>query len=1335
MASVNPLAWLPRLPNDLGPLSAGRPTRRRSLTIQALATRRVLTAIVMTPHEQLLLELINRARADPGAEAARFGIGLNEGITPTISNTPKQPVAPNQILVNAAAAHSQDMIDNDYFRHVNLQGESPSDRAIAAGYPVGVWENIAYGGSTGQIDHESNVYDRHRRLFLSVTGHRENILRESHQEVGTGIRFGQFTDGATFNVGMATEKFANPPGNSFLTGVAFTDASDGSVDDNDFYEIGEQIDSGTIIATNVSTGASFATTIGPSGGYSIQLPPGTYDVTASGGSLPGDYIAEAVTIASQNVKVDFETTTAQQVSNGDPPTPQLSIQLSVDTVAENGGAISATVTRSGDTTSSLVVSFSSNDTSEATVPADVTIPAGSSTATFSVTPVDDDDIDGTQVVTLSAAAAGHDDGSESLSVIDNDAPPEPFSAQFDFGTGSSPLQPDFTRVTGSTTYNNSNGFGWTQAVNQLDRRAGTSLTRDLHYRDMGTFLVDVPNGTYDVTLTVGDSGPSAHDQTIYLEGVAVDSVTTAAGRFVTRTYTTTVSDGQLTVFLDGRGGVDQNMVISGLEVTGSSEQPPDEPEPTPQLSLSLNTGAIAENGGSTSGTVSRTGDTSQSVVISLQSSDTGEATVPATVTILAGQTTTNFNVSGVDDDIVDGTQTITLTAGASGHTGDTETVDVTDDDVPPEEPDGEPVSFHFDFGTTTSPLQSEHIRVTGSSTYNAGDGYGWTQAVNHLDRRSGTSLTRDLHYRDLGTFLVDVPNGTYEVTLTMGDSGPSTHDQTISLEGVTVDSVTTNPGRFVTRTYTTSVTDGQLTVLLDGRGGVDRNMVISGLEVSGTGDPPPDEPDPNPTLSLNFANDTISENGGSTVASVSRSGSTAEAVVISISNSDSGEAAAPTSVTIPAGQASATFTVSGVDDSIVDGTQTVHIGVAASGHDGDSETISVSDDDVPPEEPATDPTPQRYDFGTTSSPLEDGHTRVTGSTTYDTSRGYGWTQSVNHLDRRAGTSLTRDLHYRDVATFLIDVANGTYDVTLTMGDSGPSAHDQTVFLEGVNVDSVTTAPGRFVTRSYSTAVQDGRLTVLLDGRGGVDRNMVLSGLELVRTDDQQPDEPDPELTLSLGSDSLPENGGVTSATVSRSGSNAEALVVTLASSDHSEAALPPTITIAAGQSTASFIVTAVDDDLVDGDQSVTIEASAGGHVGDTSSLTVHDDEVPPEEPVSLEFDFGTQSSPLAEGHIRVAGATTYDAGQGFGWTEAVNQLDRRSGTSLTRDLHYRDIGTFLVDVPNGTYEVTLTVGDSGPSAHDQTISLEGTLVDSVFTSAGRFVTRTYTAVVNDGQLT
>ncbi len=51
----------------------------------------------------------------------------------------------------------------------------------------------------------------------------------------------------------------------------------------------------------------------------------------------------------------------------------------------------------------------------------------------------------------------------------------------------------------------------------------------------------------------------------------------------------------------------------------------------------------------------------------------------------------------------------------------------------------------------------------------------------------------------------------------------------------------------------------------------------------------------------------------------------------------------PTSITIPAGQASASFSVNAVDDTILDGVQQVLVSVSASGYVGGSTTLSVLD--------------------------------------------------------------------------------------------------------------------------------------------------------------------------------------------------------------------------------------------------------------------------------------------------------------------------------------------------------------------------------------------------------
>jgi hypothetical protein len=67
-------------------------------------------------------------------------------------------------------------------------------------------------------------------------------------------------------------------------------------------------------------------------------------------------------------------------------------------------------------------------------------------------------------------------------------------------------------------------------------------------------------------------------------------------------------------------------------------------------------------------------------VVNLVSGDTSEATVPASVTIPAGQASANFAVSAVDDALVDGTTNVTITAGAGGYTSGNCQLAVTDND-------------------------------------------------------------------------------------------------------------------------------------------------------------------------------------------------------------------------------------------------------------------------------------------------------------------------------------------------------------------------------------------------------------------------------------------------------------------------------------------------------------------------------------------------------------------------------------------------------------------------------------------------------------------------------
>ena len=62
-----------------------------------------------TPAEQLVLEYVNRARADPDAEGQRLGIDIHEGLTDSSLVGPRPPLAMNKDLLAIAQAHSQDI--------------------------------------------------------------------------------------------------------------------------------------------------------------------------------------------------------------------------------------------------------------------------------------------------------------------------------------------------------------------------------------------------------------------------------------------------------------------------------------------------------------------------------------------------------------------------------------------------------------------------------------------------------------------------------------------------------------------------------------------------------------------------------------------------------------------------------------------------------------------------------------------------------------------------------------------------------------------------------------------------------------------------------------------------------------------------------------------------------------------------------------------------------------------------------------------------------------------------------------------------------------------------
>ncbi|RYD34806.1 MAG: hypothetical protein EOP86_10095 [Verrucomicrobiaceae bacterium] len=254
-----------------------------------------------TPCEQLMLEMINRARADPTAEAARLGIQLNKGLEAgAISSSPKPPLAFHPKLTAAARGHTRWMLSAGRFSHTGAEGSDPRKRVAAAGYEFSQsWsqaENIGFGGTVGTPDLPTETAARHDALFQSPE-HRKNICGPDFREIGLGLMAGRFKGG---NAVLVTQNFAKggTGPSPLVTGVVFEDR-----DGDGFYDPGE----GMAGVTVVPEGGNWEAVTSASGGYAVpydSTAAGTLTVTFQSGPLRGA-VQRSVTRTGGNVKVDL----------------------------------------------------------------------------------------------------------------------------------------------------------------------------------------------------------------------------------------------------------------------------------------------------------------------------------------------------------------------------------------------------------------------------------------------------------------------------------------------------------------------------------------------------------------------------------------------------------------------------------------------------------------------------------------------------------------------------------------------------------------------------------------------------------------------------------------------------------------------------------------------------------------------------------------------------------------------------------------------------------------------------------------------------------------------
>ena len=266
-----------------------------------------------TPAQQLVLEYINRARANPIAEGQRLRIDIHEGLVNPSYVGPRPPLAMNKILLGIAQRHSQDMYSLNYFSHNDPNGTTPFGRMIHTGYNyLLAGENMAAAGA----EQSATELEDFMMVDSGTSGrpHRMNLLDLItpypcsgslcvYYEVGIGYYGGTVPNGNGLT-SLITEDFGARSTGPFLLGVMYNDRNS-----NNFYDIGEGIGG---VRINTSTGSYYAVS-SSSGGYAIPIAmSGTITVTASGTGFGP--ITKTVTLNGTNIKLDFTPQSSSQTS-------------------------------------------------------------------------------------------------------------------------------------------------------------------------------------------------------------------------------------------------------------------------------------------------------------------------------------------------------------------------------------------------------------------------------------------------------------------------------------------------------------------------------------------------------------------------------------------------------------------------------------------------------------------------------------------------------------------------------------------------------------------------------------------------------------------------------------------------------------------------------------------------------------------------------------------------------------------------------------------------------------------------------------------------------------
>ncbi len=778
----------------------------------------------------------------------------------------------------------------------------------------------------------------------------------------------------------------------------------------------------------------------------------------------------------------------------------------IQTIETAGGYSNVSVRLDAKPLSNVVFNVSSDDVSEAVVPTTsfVFTPANWDTIQYiQVGAVDDAIVDGSQIarITISVDDAASNDFFDALSdqvvavtILDN----EPF----------------------------------TPGV-FVQRAAAPTIVSE--------------NGTTDV-FTVALAGPPVSNVVVNVSSDRVDEATVSP---VTLTFTSSNWNVPQTVTVTGvndsviDGSQDVIITVSVDESLSSDEYDfvadalldvvvEDNDVLTPAFTIVESSGStsVSETGTTDTFTVVLEAQPAADVVLNVNSSDAGEATASlATLTFTSSdwnipQTVT---VTGADDAVVDGAQSVTITVSVDVASSSNEYDSLADQ-------------------TVSVSVADNDVPVS----------YGMT-----LVESSGTTSVSEIGTSDDFTVvLTGAPASDVVVTVVSADPAQVAVGSSL----LTFTSSNWNVPQTVTVTgVDNSVVDGTRGVLIT----VAVDSLISSPEYNGTTRALfvtiTDNETPGMTVSDTSGSTDVDESGSTDTFDVVLNAAPVGDVVLTILSGTMSEASvSPTTLTFTSSNWNVpqTVTVTGVDDAVVDGTQSVTIVITVDAGLSSDEYDMVSSAALIATVADNDGFPPGFTVSETS-----GSTSVSETGTTDT--------FTVVLDAQPLIDVVLNVNSNDAGEATVNVA------TLTFTSSNWNV-PQTVTVTGVDDVSVDGTQTALITISVDDAASYDPYDAVVDQSISVN----------VENDDVAA--PALVVVQSAGTTSVSETGTTDTLTVALAAAPVGDVVLTVASSTTGEATVAPatlTFTSSNWSVAQTVTVTGIDDAVIDGPQTVTVTVS------------------------------------------------------------------------------------------------------------------------------------------------